>query len=77
MTDLLLRILAKRFPALVARAFADDTATVSADITSDAPALLEVFRQYEAMSGLALNLRKTVIIPLTLEAPDRWGARFL
>ena len=76
-TDLLLRILSKRFPTLVARAFADDTAAVSADIFSDAAALLDVFRRYAAMSGLELNMRKTVIIPLVPEAPDRWGARFL
>ena len=76
-TDLLLRILSKRFPTLVARAFADDTAAVSADIFSDAAALLDVFRRYAAMSGLELNMRKTVIIPLVPEAPDSWGERFL
>ena len=29
------------------------------------------------MSGLALNLRKTVIIPLCTADPARWGERFL
>ena len=76
-TDLLLRLLAKRFPDLVARAFADDTAAVSPDISSHAANLLDVFRRYEAMSGLALNMRKTVIIPLVPEAPASWGERFL
>ena len=76
-TELLLRILQKRFPDLVARAFADDTAAVSPDISSHAADLLHVFQRYEAMSGLGLNLRKTVIIPLVPEAPDSWGERFL
>ena len=76
-TDLLLRILSKRFPTLVARAFADDTAAVSADIFGNAAELLDVFRRYAAMSGLHLNLRKTVFIPLASEALEPWGERFL
>ena len=76
-TDILLRLLAKRFPAMLARAFADDTAAVTADIFEDADALLEVFETYARMSGLRLNLRKTVIIPLCTTPIEDWAQRFL
>ena len=76
-TDLLLRALALRFPTLTARAFADDTAVVASSFTEHADALLDTFRRYAAMSGLHLNLRKTVVIPLVPEALDQWGDRFL
>ena len=76
-TDILLRLLAKRFPAMLARAFADDTAAVTADLSGDADALLDIFDSYARMSGLCLNLRKTVIIPLTTRQVDDWAAEFL
>ena len=76
-TDLLLRILERRFPRLLTRAFADDTAAVSDAFPSDADAIMDIFHTYGEMSGLRLNLDKTVVIPLTLEDPAAWGERFL
>ena len=76
-TDLLLRILARRLPQLLTRAFADDTAAVSDAFPSDADAIMDIFHTYGEMSGLRLNLAKTIVIPLTLEDPAAWGERFL
>ena len=62
--DLLLRRLASDFPKCRGRAFADDIAMVLEDLWLTAPRLAHMFNEFEAISGLALNLPKTVIIPL-------------
>ena len=62
--DLLLRQLARLFPGELVRAFADDTAMVVKDWWSVAPQLARVFQQFGTISGLVLNIPKTVIIPL-------------
>ena len=46
------------------RAYADDTAVVVQDLDTDLPVLQQVFEEYSRMSGLTLNVKKTVIIPL-------------
>ena len=43
-TDLLLRILELRFPTMLARAFADDTAAVSDAFPTDADAIWPLFK---------------------------------
>ena len=45
------------------RAFADDTAVLTKDIREFGP-ILDIFREYEQISNLGLNFKKTVIIPL-------------
>ena len=48
----------------VIKAFADDTAVVIKDYTRTLPTLCMLFTEYEQISGLALNVNKTVFIPL-------------
>ena len=55
---MLLRILELRFPTLVARAFADDTAAVSEALATEADSIMRTFQEYGSMSGLHLNLHK-------------------
>jgi len=63
-TDVLLRRLQTSFPRCVPRAFADDNAMVVSNLWQEAPGILSVYREFEGMSNLKLNLAKTVIIPL-------------
>ena len=62
--DILLRKLAKDHPDSVIRAFADDTAMVSPDLWRDASAIAAMFNDFGQISGLTLNIPKTVAIPL-------------
>ena len=48
----------------IGRAFADDTAAVVNDYIKTIPVLARLFEEYEQISGLALNIKKTVFIPL-------------
>ena len=48
----------------VVRAFADDTAVVIANYEETLPKLQMLFKEFEAISALALNIKKTVFIPL-------------
>ena len=48
----------------VARAFADDTAVVVEDFKKTLPELQVLFREFEEISALSLNIDKTVFIPL-------------
>ncbi len=50
------------------RADADDLAIVAKDLPDTTLAFAPIFAEYAGISGLALNLRKTVLIPLS-EAP--------
>ena len=62
--DSLLRAIAEATPEATVRGFADDTAAVLTQLPLDWPRLQHVFARFEAASGLALNLGKTVLIPL-------------
>ena len=62
--DLLLRKLARSLPNELLRAFADDTAMVIKDWWSSASTVAAVFEVFGSISGLILNLPKTVVIPL-------------
>ena len=45
-------------------AFADDIGIVVADIWKSSPMLQKVFSEFEEVSSLSLNVKKTVLIPL-------------
>ena len=62
--DMLLRKLADHFPGELIRAFADDTAMVVTDWWRTSSGLQSVFEEFGLISGLVLNIPKTVIIPL-------------
>ena len=61
----LLRKLGDCFPDCLIRAFADDTAMVVSDLLKYGNRILDLFEEYRQLSGLALNLPKTVLIPLS------------
>ena len=63
-SDSLLRILDVRHPAATTRAFADDTAMVLRSWRRDHRRVFATFEVFEAVPSLALNLAKTVVIPL-------------
>ena len=48
----------------VVAAFADDIALVLEDFWVSAPAIQKVFQEFQEVSGLILNISKTVLIPL-------------
>lgn len=62
--DILLRVLHKRTPGGVFKAFADDIGAVLQDFNHDCPIIAEIFSEFAAMSGQELNIKKTVCIPL-------------
>jgi len=62
--DVLLRILQKRIPEGVFRAFADDIGAVLEDWDRDSVIAEQLFNEFAEMSGLDLNIEKTVAIPL-------------
>ena len=63
--DLLLRRLIHELPTEdVTRAYADDIGLVASDIFESAGIFGPLFSEYAAVSGLALNLAKTVFVPL-------------
>ena len=63
-SDILLRRLGRRIPEARVRAYADDTALVHAAIFQHIGALQDMFIEYERISGLRLNIDKTVFVPL-------------
>ena len=65
--DLLLERLKDKLPTATVRAYADDTAIVVENLDDDLPMISEIFDEYRRLSGLTLNLKKTVIIPLNPE----------
>ena len=62
--DLLLRRLHKAAPQDLVRGYADDTALVADDVLRSAMAFVPLFAEFASLSGLALNLSKTVFVPL-------------
>ena len=62
--DVLLRKLAGAVQNGTVRAFADDIGMVVEDYVRDGPILEELFTEFANMSGLELNIPKTVLIPL-------------
>ena len=64
--DVLLRRLRAKVPGVELRAFADDVAAVVSDLMLSVPSLHTVFHEFGRLSGLRLNLPKTVMVPLFL-----------
>ncbi len=63
--DILLREIARTLSEDEAlKAFADDTAAVVSDFRTSLPKLHELFRDFHIISCLALNVSKTVFVPL-------------
>ena len=63
-SDLFLRRLAKIFPTSSRRAWADDLAMVIPNAMQHLPALYMFFSDFASISGLHLNIPKTVLVPL-------------
>ena len=61
--DLLLAKITKELPTATTRAYADDTAIVIRNIQEDLPVLETIFKEYEELTGLKLNLKKTALVP--------------
>ena len=74
-SDLLLRRLARFVPVATRRAYADDFALVHGDVLSQAGTLCSLFLEYERVSGLRLNIQKTVLVPLFRYEPAVVRAR--
>ena len=72
LVDILLRKLLKAFPTGVTRAFADDIGMVIEEWSKDLGTAHSIFSEFASMSGLDLNIPKTVLIPLW---PGGWMRR--
>jgi len=66
--DVMLRRLARQFPGDMIRAYADDLAMVFKDLPGQGSAIMKTFEEYARVSGLHLNLAKTIAIPLWLQS---------
>ena len=63
-SDIFMRRIARIAPDRPLRGYADDLAMVPATVWKDLPRLEELFTNFESVSGLALNVRNTVVVPL-------------
>ena len=62
--DILLRRLQRLFPHAIRRAYADDLAMVVDELLDEGKPIMDVFDDYQRLSGLRLNMKKVVVIPL-------------
>ena len=62
--DILLRRLRRLCSSATSRAFADDTAMTIESLPRDGPVVAEVFEEFGEISGMHLNARKCILIPL-------------
>ena len=62
--EVLLDKIEQHCPGTLARCYADDTALVVNNFWGEAPILEWLFREFSQISGLHLNLKKCVIMPL-------------
>lgn len=69
--DSLLRCLKAKIHKAFPRAYADDTALVIRDLFRDLPTVRAIFDDFARVSGLRLNIPKTLIIPLGDWDPDQ------
>ena len=69
--DVLLRKLRALLPDAITKAFADDTAMVVPNFHWHANTIMSLFKEFGEISGLHLNLPKTVLIPLWPSTPQR------
>ena len=73
--ELLLDKLEQEFEDLFVRAYADDTCLVVKNFFNAAPQLARTFNEFADISGLRLNLKKSVVIPLNTTSPDNFHRR--
>ena len=62
--EIMLDKIEQQCPGTLTRCYADDTALVVNNFWDEAPILENLFREFSQISGLHLNLRKCVILPL-------------
>jgi hypothetical protein len=62
--DLLLRRIQLLLPGDMCRAYADDIGLVSKDVFASSQQFVPAFEEFAKISGLALNLGKTIFVPL-------------
>ena len=67
--DGLIRVIQRKVRDSRVRAFADDTAVVLQDLKADLPILHVIFSELERASGLRLNVKKCILIPLGDRGP--------
>ena len=63
--EILLERILQVCPDVMVRAYADDTATVLNDFWSEALKIQQIFEDFSKVSGLELNIKKTIIISLS------------
>ena len=56
--------MSRLLPHIRKRAYADDLAAVTHSLSSDSKIILRIIREYGDISGLHLNVHKTVAVPL-------------
>ena len=74
--DLLLRRLQRLMPDALLRAYADGLSIIVKNGTSALPLLINIFNEYAIISGLQLNLPKTVYVPLHTTDLVTWSQEF-
>ncbi len=62
--EILLDKLELEVPETFTAAYADDTALVIKDFWRDAKKIAQIFEEWKRITGLKLNLKKSIIIPL-------------
>ena len=75
--DPLLRRLQRALPMGMFRAYADDLAAVIDDLPAALSILVPLFQAFARASGLQLNFRKVVVVPLGSSAPGDISRTFL
>ena len=70
--DPFLRLLRRRVPSAVLRAYADDLVIVVPNIVESLPALSLMLREFGIVSGLCLNFDKVVLVPLDGRSYQVW-----
>ena len=73
--DPFLRLLQRRLPDALCRAYADDNAVALSDAFQNLPALHMSFQELAKVANLNLNMPKTICIPLWQEPLDRISAQ--
>ena len=53
------------------KAFADDVGVIFTDVTEQLPKLAAMLDRFGTISGMKVNIKKTILIPLWPESPDR------
>ena len=61
--EVLLDRLEQQVEGIFVRAYADDTALIVQDLEAATPKLENLFQEFECISGLRLNLTKSIIVP--------------